>query len=178
MIAVAAVCTGAYDAVRPEDIKRDTADIAQYGEWYGLLGHTDLLIFPEEIPEGAEQAEYCYYNDANDLAPSSYVFLKCTYDKKTYADEKARLSSIEGMRTDTEHYPAAACVTLLEAHETEYALLSGENTIEYIFFCEGVHPRIPDSSYIRTVPPSSEELFSVYPSSGKDLRYWPDSWKH
>ena len=179
ILSFTAFCTGAYNFLRPEDIKCDTSDIAQYGEWYGLLGHTELLIFPEQIPASAEQAEYHYYNDANNLAPSCYVYLKCKYDAETYAEEEARLSSIDGVKKDTVHYPADACVTVLGSDETEYALLRGDNTIEYIFCCEGIHPRTPDSSCIRSEEASPEEYFSIYASlSGRDLRYWPDSWKH
>ena len=31
------------------DINVETDNIEDYGEWYGLLGHTNLLIFPDEI---------------------------------------------------------------------------------------------------------------------------------
>lgn len=174
-----AICAGVYAVIRPESIKRDISDSGQYGEWYGLLGHTNLLIFPEQIPSSAEQTEYKYYNDANSVGPSCYVFLKCTYDADTFAAENDRIASIDGVRKDTEHYSGDAYVTVLDANETEYALVKGNNTIEYIFYSQGLHPRTPDSSDVRTETAVPADYFSVYSSlTINDFKYWPDSWKH
>ena len=180
--AAAAAAAGLYVGIRVlfgnEDIRRDTSDPAQYGEWYGLLGHTNLLIFPEQLPASAKNTEYSYFNDGNNIGPSSLVYLKCTYDAETVEAEKARLAAIGGVRKDTAHYPAEAYVTMLTQDECEYALLS-DDTVTYIYCCEGLHPRTPDSSCLRTSAPAQADYFSVYESlSYNDLKYWPESWKH
>ena len=162
---------------RSEKLDRDTSDISDYGEWYGLLSRSNLEVFPESIPKSAENVEYRFYND-DSVDPSSLVFLKCTYDSSDYTSEIARLESIEGARRDDENYSGTAYVTLLHKFESEYALAVDDNTIVYVCFAEGVDPELPKSEYLRSTTASDPEWFSIYDFSDyDDYKYWPETWK-
>ncbi|MBQ7070539.1 MAG: hypothetical protein IJM87_04560, partial [Ruminococcus sp.] len=162
---------------RSEKLDRDTSDISDYGEWYGLLSRSNLEVFPESIPKSAENVEYRFYND-DSIDPSSLVFLKCTYDSSDYSAEIARLESIDGVHKDDENYSGTAYVTLLHKFESEYALVTDDNTIVYVCFAEGVIPELPKSEYLRNSTAEDSEWFSIYDFSDyDDYKYWPETWK-
>ncbi|MBQ5317055.1 MAG: helix-turn-helix transcriptional regulator [Oscillospiraceae bacterium] len=163
---------------RSEELARDTTDTADYGDWYGLLSHTNLYVFPQEIPEGASDVEYSFYNDDSLLGESSLVYLKCRYDDDELEREIARLKSIDGIRKDTENYNGTAYVTMLLKYETEYALVTDDNSIVYLCIHEGRNPRTAYTAYLRKNTAAESDLFSVYDFSDyDDYKYWPQTWK-
>ena len=182
-----------------EDLKRDVTDPAQYGEWYGLPAPTNLYTFPEEIPDGASGTEYRFTLDNNQFDSSGLLYLKCTYDDDTYQNEICRLSDIQGICVDEEHYKGTAYVALLTNHAAEYALLSEKNTIVYVCYTEGMFPKHPDEQYMRIKDKDDDFSFenlkdleqnainaaenskwiSVYSDlKQEDLKYWPKSWTY
>lgn len=105
--------------------------------------HTAFICFPEELPESAENTDfYFYYRDAWD-DPTMEVYLQCSYDEKDYQAEVERLentrkqygSTVRTLIRDREGrypYPAYIAVDgLWNAYE--YALLSGERQITYVY---------------------------------------------
>lgn len=104
---------------------------------------TGYIVFPEQIPESAADASlYFYYKEAWDDPDCEFV-LQCTYDEKDYEAEINRLQNtkkIYGSETrmlkfddaDEFLYPAYIAV-LADAYTYEYALLTGENEITYVY---------------------------------------------
>lgn len=162
---------------RSDDIKRDTTDISEYGNCYGLLLHSNLEVFPESISASAENIEYRFYND-DSIDPSSLVFLECTYNENEYEVEIARLESIGGICRDEENYNGTAYITMLRKFESEYALVTDDNTIIYICYTEGLKPKLPDTKYLRNGTAAESQWFSIYDYSNYDnYKYWPKTWK-
>lgn len=162
-----------------ESLDRNTTDLAEYGNWYGMLARSNLLVFPNSVPKSAENAEYIFYNDDSALGPSSLLYLKCTYSDDVFRDEIARLESIDGIRKDEEHYNGTAYLALLQKFETEYALIVNRNTIVYLCIAEGANPKTVDRAYLRKIDAAEDAWFSLYDFLDYDsYRYWPDSWKY
>lgn len=161
-----------------ESITRDTTNVTEYGDWYGLLSHTNLEVFPQEIPENASDVEYSFYNDDSSFGASSLVYLKCSYSDEEFKNEISRIKDINGIREDTENYNGTAYITMLLKHETEYALVNDDNTIVYLCINEGKNPRTTYNKYLRKDTASENEWFSIYDFSDYDnYKYWPQSWK-
>ena len=166
------------------DINVETDNIEDYGEWYGLLGHTNLLIFPDEILSSDNDTRYYYYNNASSLGPSCYVYLECNYDNEKYEIELQRLKAIDGIYHDTDNYLYEAYVSLYneEENEYEYAMIGEDQTIIYIFQRKGYKnsKRIEDKYALQT---SENEVknneISIYKIDDyNNFKYWPDSWKY
>ncbi|MBP5223164.1 MAG: zf-HC2 domain-containing protein [Lachnospiraceae bacterium] len=106
---------------------------------------TELLCFPETIPASAKEHPstfYFFYQDTWD-DPTCEAFLECTYSDEDYAAEVDRLEHLEKVysygtnkvkRDEERHfsYPAYI-VTEVVDRSYEYALLTGENTVAYIY---------------------------------------------
>lgn len=105
--------------------------------------HTAYIVFPEEIPESATDVEfYNYYRDTFN-SPTVQTYLKCTYSPEDYEREIDRLENVhktygkrvETLKRDTEgkfNFPVYIAVENA-ASSYEYAMLTGENTIAYIY---------------------------------------------
>lgn len=104
---------------------------------------TAYIVFPQTIPEGVQETEfYSYYRDTFG-SPTVQTYLKCTYNEQSYAEEIKRLentSKIYGdekkvlLRDDSKKYQYPAYIAVENAaHKYEYALLTGEKEITYIF---------------------------------------------
>lgn len=163
------------------DINKETNDIEKYGDWYGLLGHTNLLIFPENIPDNATNAEYYYYNYASSLGPSSTVFLKCDYNEEDYRKEIERLKRIDNIKYSEELYNYKAYISILGSIENEYALLCDDKTIIYIFNLSGIKDSEKiEKKYLEKNNDSelNKNRFSIYQIDNNDeYKYWPESWR-
>ena len=178
IIAVVGILVGVMCTLSSENLKHDTTDLEKYGEWYGLLSHSNLAVFPEQISDSAVNIEYNFYNDDNSIGPSSLVYLKCTYNEEDFKNEVIRLEAINGIRKDENNYNGTAYIALLQKFETEYALITDNNTIVYLCITEGRNPRTPDTSFLRNIEVKEEEWFSLYDFSDyNDYKYWPKSWK-
>lgn len=105
--------------------------------------HTSMITFPEEIPESAENIDFYFSCQDTWNRPTVEAFLQCTYDEKDYEAEIERLENTQKkygsvVRTliqdeeGTFPYPAYIAV---EGHHYmyEYALLTGEQQITYIY---------------------------------------------
>ena len=173
-----------------EKLKHNDTALSEYGNWYGLFAHSNLLVFPESIPQQAADPEYRFYNNDSVFGPSGTVFLKCTYDDAAYQNEIRRLEQIKGIRKDTEHFSTTAYIALMqryESEEAEYALTFDDNTIVYLCITEGVKPWLPDPEYLRSGAPADSERFTIYgncryPGTNpagdtRDVyKFWPVSW--
>ena len=179
VLSVVAIGVFAYMLVFGEEkLDRNTTDLTEYGNWYGMLAHSNLLVFPDSIPSFAENIEYIFYNDDSPLGPSSLLYLKCTYPDDVLQDEIARLEAIDGIRRDEEHYNGMAYIALLHKFETEYALITERNTVVYLCIAEGINYKTVDPVYLRKTNATEDEWFSLYDFLDyDDYRYWPDSWK-
>lgn len=112
-----------------------------YGKFEDLRGYSSLDIFPENIsPSIIDEYYYSYQNTLFD--PTCQIYLSCSFDKPEYEAELKRLSqisksyngTIQKILYDTENYNYPAYVTInANNHCYEYALLTGENKITYIF---------------------------------------------
>ena len=122
-----------------------TEDITQYEEMlvkYENI-HTGFITFPEKLPESASDTSFYFsFQDTWD-DPTCEVFLQCTYSPEDYAAEVARLDETKKVFPNKEltllrddvgvfNYPAYIAVDKMD-YSYEYALLTGDNQITYVF---------------------------------------------
>lgn len=102
-----------------------------------------FLTFPETIvPEADVKEFYFSYQDTWD-DPTCEVFLQCAYTEDMYAKEIARLEGIERiygedvqklLKKEAGRYPYPVYIAMENHnHGYEYALLTGENEITYVY---------------------------------------------
>jgi beta-lactamase regulating signal transducer with metallopeptidase domain len=116
-------------------------DPKDYGKFEDLRGYSSLDIFPKNLPSSMIDEYYYTYQDTL-FDPTCQIYLSCSYDKSGYEAELKRLSqisksykgNIQKVLYDTDNYNYPAYVTIDgNNHCYEYALLTGENKITYIF---------------------------------------------
>ena len=121
-----------------------TKDVSTYEEIFEERAiQTAYLVFPETIAEQAKvNGYYHYYRDTwND--PTVQTYLQCVYDDATYKAEIDRLENtsktygnrkMELLRDEKKKFGFPAYIAVENAaHSYEYALLTGENEITYIY---------------------------------------------
>ena len=122
-----------------------TTDIAKYEETMSKYPNvqTGFISFPETIPESATDAEFYFsFKDTWD-DPTCEVFLQCTYDEADYQAEVERLENTKKKYGSVERYllrdeegrfeyPAYIAIDA-NNYAYEYALLTGERQITYIY---------------------------------------------
>ena len=122
-----------------------TTDIAKYEKTLSKYPHiqTGFITFPETIPESATNADFYFsFKDTFD-DPTCEVFLQCTYDEKDYSAEVQRLKNTKKQYGSVERsllrgegerfeYPAYIAIDA-DSHAYEYALLTGERQVTYIY---------------------------------------------
>lgn len=142
IVAIAVVLLLLFFYGGPPEIERD---ISKYEEMisksYELK--SGLITFPEKIPESAREVDYYFSYQDTWNTPTVEVFLQCTYDEEDYHTEIQRLehtkkkyvSGIETLIKDEDgRYPYPAYIAIDGfASSYEYALLSGERQITYIY---------------------------------------------
>lgn len=119
--------------------------------------HTGFIAFPETIPDSATDIDfYCSHKIFFAGSAIMEVYLQCTYDDTDYQIELERLkntykqygSTIKHLLYDEESFAYPAYLAVAEkSGEYEYALLSEENQITYIFvsyFSEEGMDKIPE----------------------------------
>lgn len=152
-----------------------TTDVNQYEEEVERLSgiRTALIVFPEEIPESAQDVDFYFYYKDTWNAPTCEVFLQCTYDEADYRKEIARLentqkrygSIVRPLRRDEEARFSHPVYIAVDSHDFayEYALLSGDNQITYIYtaYRDTEDLRKIDSEYIPQDFDSRQEQMGV-----------------
>lgn len=104
---------------------------------------TGFFVFPEKITEEMSDITFDYYYKDTLFDPTISVFLQATYEEEQYKKEIDRLSNLQKiqldgvkklLRDEQKKYPYQAFIAV-ENHGNsyEYALLSGENEITYIY---------------------------------------------
>lgn len=125
--------------------KEITEEVALYEETMGKYSNvqTGFITFPEKISDNAINAEFyfSYQNTWDD--PTCEVFLKCIYEEEEYQAELQRLENTckiygatkrELIRGEEERFPYPAYIAINgNNYAYEYALLSGEREITYIY---------------------------------------------
>lgn len=122
-------------------------DVAKYeetlAEYSHVEEHTGYIVFPERIADSATDVDF-YFSHEIFFAGSAImeVYLQCTYEDSDYQTEIERLENTYKQYGATRKellyvedrfaYPAYMAV---DGHsgEYEYALLTGENQITYVF---------------------------------------------
>lgn len=125
--------------------KQITEEVALYEETMGQYSNvqTGFITFPEEISDNATNVEFYFsYQDTWD-DPTCEVFLQCIYEEEEYLTELHRLENAckiygatrrELVRDEEERFPYPAYIAINgNNHAYEYALLSGEREITYIY---------------------------------------------
>jgi len=120
-----------------------TTNIKKYPIIFENYLQSGLIVFPEEIAADVQDTEFSYYYKDTWDDPTVSIFLQCTYTPEDYEAEVQRLQSTKKDYGGTERvllqeegenysYPAYIAVEN-HHHQYEYALLSGENQITYIY---------------------------------------------
>ena len=123
-------------------------DIQDYPKIFNENGiRTGYITFPEEIPEGTLETEFYHKYRDTLFSPTVQTYLKCKYTDVAFKKEILRLENTsktygnrkEVLKRDDEgkyNYPAYIAVE--NAADTyEYALITGDNEIVYIFTMYG-----------------------------------------
>lgn len=126
------------------EVRESSENVEEYRRWSIPEKYTQLLLFPEKLPDSAENVEYYYKYESGWDRPMSQIFLSCTFDKEDYKEEEKRLSSLswtseeKGIvtaRRDDRSFCCPAYVTIAGYDFCyEYALMCEERlTIVYIY---------------------------------------------
>ncbi len=104
---------------------------------------TGFIVFPEEIAQSAEDIDFYYYYQDTWNAPTLEVLLQCSYSEEDYSAEISRLENTKKCYGSTVrtlqkegvgrfNYPAYIAIDgYWDSYE--YALVSGERQITYIY---------------------------------------------
>lgn len=126
------------------DVRETSQRIEEYRQWSLPEKYTQLLVFPEAIPDSAVEVSYYYRYESGYTRPMCQIFLSCRLDEETYAEEAERLSSLfyesetagkQTVRYDDVSFPYPAYVTI-EGYDFcyEYALTDEtEQRIIYVY---------------------------------------------
>lgn len=116
---------------------------------------TAFIVFPEKIPDSAKDTDF-YYSYQEGWEASVEVFLQCTYNEEDYQAEVQRLENTKKQYGGTvrkliqleESFSNPAYIAV-DGHDQsfEYALLTGENQITYIY------TRFHDSESLKKIKP-------------------------
>ncbi|MBQ2800223.1 MAG: hypothetical protein IJF03_02410 [Lachnospiraceae bacterium] len=121
--------------------RTESRDISMYEKLSDYYIHSGFMVFPETIPESAENVDFYFYHWDSFNSPTCEVYLQCDYSKEDYEAELKRLENTsksygkqkKALRKEDGqfHYPAYVAV-YNHFDEYEYALLTGENQITYV----------------------------------------------
>lgn len=163
-----------------------TTDISRYEEVMSKYPNvqTGFLVFPETLPKSAGEVEFYFsYQDVWD-DPACQVFLQCTYNEEDYQLEKKRLEAAKKVYGSKEqtllqakegifNYPCYVAVFNYN-YAYEYALLTGEHEITYIYVSFISKDEIQfDKDYLpcdhEKAKEADMENYSIYLSSYMDF---------
>lgn len=84
------------------------SDVSKYGEFRDYSkyssGSSDYLVFPESIPESAENVKYYFEHVEEILDPAIQLYLEYELSKEDYDAEIQRLKNIKGYNANTNDY--------------------------------------------------------------------------
>lgn len=159
------------------DVTEKTDDLTRYHQWSLPEKYSQLLVFPEKVPNSAEDTVYFYRYESGYTRPMCQIFLSCRLSEDDFDREEKRLSSLsytseaDGRKTvhyDGQSFQSPAYVTI-EGYDFcyEYALLDGENrSITYVYTMNTVESDIGfDRQYL---PDYFMEDFDELSVSGLD----------
>ncbi len=123
-----------------KDVDRYEEALTLYTD--NLEYHTGLMTFPETIPDSATDIDFYCLDHTMLFGSSGEFFLQCNYDAADYQAEVTRLQNIYKQygsvkrpilyNDDNFNYPAYVAIDGSWGHY-EYALLSGEHQITYVY---------------------------------------------
>lgn len=110
----------------------DTEDISTYGDFRETDLLSEFLIFPERIPESAENIKYRYKYEMGFVDPCGIVYLEYNLSEEEYNAEIERLENIQGFGyghlPDNINFTYPAIVTMADREmRHEYVLKDSEN---------------------------------------------------
>jgi len=120
-------------------------DIDKYEEALALCSgqRTGFIVFPEQIPEALEEEDFYFSYQDSFGSPTVEAFLQCTYSEEAYRAEVERLENTYKqygskistlLKEEGERYPYPAYIAVDGLWSGyEYALLTGERQITYIY---------------------------------------------
>ncbi len=118
-------------------------NVKDYSDIFELRLHSGIVVFPEEIDETMTDITFSYYYRDTWDDPTVCIFLQGTYSPEAYEAEVARLENFRKVYGGTERkllqdednkYPYPVYIAMENySYAYEYALLSGENEITYIY---------------------------------------------
>lgn len=142
IIALAIICGLLFGFGGPAEVTTDASKYSETITKYGAM-RTALITFPKELPESARDVDFYFSYKDTWNSPTCEVFLQCTYDEAEYQAEVERLESTRkrygsiqtSLRADVEGRFTYPVYIAVDGHSEayEYALLSGENQITYIY---------------------------------------------
>ena len=62
------------------EVRESSENVEEYRRWSIPEKYTQLLLFPEKLPDSAENVEYYYKYESGWDRPMSQIFLSCTLD--------------------------------------------------------------------------------------------------
>lgn len=147
-------------------------DVNRYEEALSKYSNlrTGFIVFPESIPDNAQNVEFYFWYQDTWNTPTCQVYLQCIYNDEEYARELERLDSTEKVYdsdakkllydgTGRFNYPAYLAIDGTW-HSYEYALLTGENQITYVYLAFVHEDKVEmDHSYL---PSDYEEMFDRF----------------
>jgi len=84
------------------------SDVSKYGEFRDYSkyssGSSDYIVFPESIPESAENVKYYFSHVEELLDPAIQLYLEYELSKEDYDAEVQRLKDIKGYHAETNAY--------------------------------------------------------------------------
>ena len=127
---------------------------------------TGFVVFPAKLPDSAKEneAEFYYFYQDTLFDPTAEVYLRCKYSDSDYEAELDRLEHYQHTLNWVKHdetvapqsflrdeegrfsYPAYIAI-LADDYAYEYALLTGDNEITYVYFAfrkPGTLRAVPD----------------------------------
>ena len=137
--------------------------------------HTGFICFPEELPKGISENDAVFYSFYQDTLfdPTNEVFLEVKYGNQDYAADINRLENTcktyayerRTLLRGGKNYPYPAYVAIDGSDYTlEYAMLTGNNRIAYIYLSFMSNPK-----KLRAVP--VEYLPADYATKMSSLRF-------
>ncbi len=162
----------------------ESTDISMYENMSDYYIHSGFMAFPETIPESAENVDFYFYHWDSFNSPTCEVFLQCDYSKEDYEAEINRLENTsksygkqkKALRKEKGqfHYPAYVAV-YNHCGEYEYALLTGENQITYVYTAYRTKEEVSfDDKYFHI---DNEETMKTSDLNGYSIYLlWTDEW--